>query len=517
MRYHQRKHRSGFTLVELAIVLGVVGVLFGGLWKLISAGNQQMRDQATANQHAQLIGSITTYLQGPEGLSYMAKIVADGNVQLALPSSATNAAGQGGCENDANMISFVQGGVTFPTHKGLCGTLPPGFWAGTLNPYGQGYLIRIRKDSTPFDTAPKTFSFMIVTTGSDPIPDISGGRISSMTGGDGGFIYSTTVCGATPDNACGAYGLWSTTPVATYGFTAGQIVTGHIASRSFYTPSQSLSDYWLARKPVSGDAAFAYNTMTTALYMGGQWINFRNSAGAAPSGVMNVQGGTINMNLDGATTGGNPLGAINMQGGLLALGSNSQITGISAATPLGGGSISLSGYMGIGDCVVNAAGTACSTGTASLANAVLSVTNGGTCSQKIPGDTTCKAVVQVIGDMSVSNLLTVNSLYATTFIYKSSDERLKANIEDLQNPLSKLMKLRPVSFTYRTNGKPSMGLIAQDLEKVYPQVVVETPNKMKAVEYEALIGPLVGAVQQLKKENDELRTQVDMLMRERGK
>ena len=62
---HKKYRISGFTLIELAIVLGVTGILFGGLWRLLSTSNAQMRDQATANQHAQLISAVSGYLQSP--------------------------------------------------------------------------------------------------------------------------------------------------------------------------------------------------------------------------------------------------------------------------------------------------------------------------------------------------------------------------------------------------------------------------------------------------------------------
>ena len=69
------------------------------------------------------------------------------------------------------------------------------------------------------------------------------------------------------------------------------------------------------------------------------------------------------------------------------------------------------------------------------------------------------------------------------------------------------MKLKPVSFTFKSNGKEGLGVIAQDLEKVYPQLVTKGEG-MKSVNYEGLIGPLIGAVQELKNENDDLRQQL---------
>ena len=70
------------------------------------------------------------------------------------------------------------------------------------------------------------------------------------------------------------------------------------------------------------------------------------------------------------------------------------------------------------------------------------------------------------------------------------------------------MRLKPVSFAFKSNGVPGLGVIAQDIEKVYPQLVSEKSDGMKAVNYEGLIAPLIGAVQELKQENDELKKQL---------
>ena len=95
-----------------------------------------------------------------------------------------------------------------------------------------------------------------------------------------------------------------------------------------------------------------------------------------------------------------------------------------------------------------------------------------------------------------------------------SDIRLKENIETIDNPIDKVKELRGVTFNYKKDGKKSTGLIAQELEKVLPEVVYEThdindeSDKFKAVRYGNIVGLLVEAIKEQQKEIDELKEQV---------
>jgi hypothetical protein len=93
----------------------------------------------------------------------------------------------------------------------------------------------------------------------------------------------------------------------------------------------------------------------------------------------------------------------------------------------------------------------------------------------------------------------------------TSDIRLKENIATIENPLDKVLKLRGVTFNYKEDGSKSTGLIAQELEKVLPEVVYETEdindpdNKFLAVRYGNVVGLLVEAIKELKAEIEELK------------
>lgn len=92
------------------------------------------------------------------------------------------------------------------------------------------------------------------------------------------------------------------------------------------------------------------------------------------------------------------------------------------------------------------------------------------------------------------------------FLY-SSDERLKENISQLDNSLDRLLQLRGYSFDWKSNGEHSVGLIAQEVEAVYPDLVGGNQDH-KMVSYSNLVAPIIEAIRELKVENDSLRAEL---------
>ena len=106
-------------------------------------------------------------------------------------------------------------------------------------------------------------------------------------------------------------------------------------------------------------------------------------------------------------------------------------------------------------------------------------------------------------DMSAAGAATFNN-DVTAF----SDERLKENIETIPNALDKVCQIRGVTFN-RTDfdGEKQMGVIAQEVEKIIPEVVKEddSEDKIKSVAYGNMVGLLIEAIKDLKAEIDELK------------
>jgi hypothetical protein len=114
-----------------------------------------------------------------------------------------------------------------------------------------------------------------------------------------------------------------------------------------------------------------------------------------------------------------------------------------------------------------------------------------------------------IGTASPGEKLEVNgNIRAGSFFYPS-DERLKTNITRLSNGLEQVAMLNGSYFTWKADGRKDIGLSAQNVEKVYPELVKTDPiTGLKSLEYGRLIAPLVEAVKTLKKQNESQEARI---------
>jgi hypothetical protein len=95
--------------------------------------------------------------------------------------------------------------------------------------------------------------------------------------------------------------------------------------------------------------------------------------------------------------------------------------------------------------------------------------------------------------------------------FDTSDERLKTGIKIIPNALSKVQEIKGVEFEWNkdkqtTHQGQDVGVIAQDVEKVLPTIVITREDGYKAVRYEKIIPLLIEAIKELKSEVELLKS-----------
>lgn len=113
----------------------------------------------------------------------------------------------------------------------------------------------------------------------------------------------------------------------------------------------------------------------------------------------------------------------------------------------------------------------------------------------VAGNALVNGTLRVTGNSSFAGNVTVGGT-----VTASSDLTLKTNILPLRDNLSKVMRLRPVMFNWKDKSKSQereVGFIAQEVEKVIPEVVRTGPDGLKAVAYGNIVAVVVGAIQEL--------------------
>lgn len=112
------------------------------------------------------------------------------------------------------------------------------------------------------------------------------------------------------------------------------------------------------------------------------------------------------------------------------------------------------------------------------------------------------------------NGLFTGTVTASCGVLACSDIRYKKDIQPLQDALSKITKLQGVSYYFKKeefkemnfSDNKQVGLIAQEVEKIYPELVQTNEEGYKSIDYAKLTPILVEAIKELKDENEQLKT-----------
>jgi hypothetical protein len=324
------------------------------------------------------------------------------------------------------------------------------------------------------------------------------GVISDETG-SGALVFASSPSLTTP-----TLGVASATSVNKVAITApatGSTLT--IADGKTLTASNTLTFTG------TDTSSVAFGAGGTVLYSGG-------ALGTPSSGTLtNCTFPTLNQNTTGSAatlTTPRAINGVNFDG-------SAAITVTAAAGTLSGGTLaagvtasSLTSVGTIGTGVWQ--GTAIATTYGGTGNSV-GYASGGAASaatKTVSDDTSTAAtyyptfVTATSGNVASkvsSTKLTFNpstGLLTSTDYNSSSDKRLKKNIKTVTSALATVDALRGVSFEWKEGGAKSIGMIAQEVQEVIPDVVTTDDNGYMGIKYTNMVGVLVEAIKELKAE-----------------
>jgi hypothetical protein len=224
----------------------------------------------------------------------------------------------------------------------------------------------------------------------------------------------------------------------------------------------------------------------------------------------------------GASTATSFNGAINSTNGVVS--GSSQITGLSNAQltnstisgkALGtnldtltiGTGLSGTSYNGSGAVTIANTGVTSITGTA---NQVIASAGTGGVTLSLPQSIHSTAT-PTFGNLTISGTITATGDITAFF---TSDKRHKNNIQTISNAVLKVKQLNGVTWEWNddvnevTKSTPKTGLIAQEVQQVLPQVVIERENGFLALDYSKMVGLLVEAIKEQQIQIDQLKAQI---------
>ena len=129
----------------------------------------------------------------------------------------------------------------------------------------------------------------------------------------------------------------------------------------------------------------------------------------------------------------------------------------------------------------------------------------------ITGDIDVTGAIGVVGIITATTATITGTVTADTVnagdVNTTSDRNLKGNIQVIDDPLTLLDRISGVTFNWKDTEQPSVGLIAQEVEEIFPELVSEN-DRGKAVNYNGIIGLLVECVKQQQREIEQLKNSI---------
>ncbi|MGE5084970.1 MAG: tail fiber domain-containing protein, partial [Bacillota bacterium] len=382
------------------------------------------------------------------------------------------------------------------------------------------------------------------------IRDVSAGQSRLVIDGSGNVGIGTTAPGSTLD-VNGALRLEGST--SGYAGLQAPATAGNV---TWTLPSADGTAGQILQTNGSGTLAWVnpayssqWTTSGTKIYYSNGTTGYVGIGTTTPTGILDVQGGTagtganganINLYAQNGSNGGHNGGNIILMPGLGTSSGISGTVGIGTASPsstAAAGTIYKLDVQGAGNASISSIGINIANTNFTLnSSADIYFYHNGTTGSRIgsllPGSNTSALVFYTSASMVApaekmrldgnGNLgigttapgykldvqggdINASGSVRAAGVALTSDIRFKKNIEEVKNPLEKILALRGVTYDWRRDEFPErhfsdrkqLGVIAQEVEKQFPEAVDTDKNGYKSVSYTSLVSPLIEAVRAL--------------------
>ena len=325
---------------------------------------------------------------------------------------------------------------------------------------------------------------------------------TNIAGGAAGQIPIQSGAGTTAFVPVGTAGqfLQAGTNTATFVSTSSMYVNAAVNAQKWltartFTFGGDLSGSMVVdgSQNVTFTATIAADSVALGTDTTGNYVASGATSGFGLSGSASAEGATFTVTAN--STSANTVSTIvyrdasgNFSAGIVTA-TNISVTAVTSATTTQTGALIVTGGLGVGNNVV--AGGALFVGTPT-------------------------GTVGVVGEIRATNEITA---------YYSSDQALKENVVVISNPIEMLNQIKGVYFDWKDSyinyrggedgyfvRKHDVGVIAQDVEKVLPQVVAHKGDGYLGVKYEKIIPLLIEAIKDQQRQISQLSEQVNKLV-----
>lgn len=514
-----RRSQAGFGLVQVLVVMAIMSVLALGIGTLITSVTGQQAHLTKAFEKQKTFDNLRATISNTSQCATTLGIQGLTPAALAVGlDSLTLISGETISSTTPSADGLVASGPLMFLDQGNAGTqrqIGPDGASEDYNlisaniktvpgPNGGIAMQKATGSSGSFDTfKPESFPIILLvrTTARPGLPAgtvdfcFSGGNTNDQTCEDMfGGVYDSDFDVKCRINKFTTSGTYHTEQITVPGGIASQdsislFAVGGTNTLRFYDATVTG-----AAPPIVGPTtAFTYGAINHSFAGGFAFI----PSAVAPTNLMTLT--TANLEIEGLPGGvsiekaASAIPALTVNGG--AAGAGLRVTGNNVLT----GTSTLNAPAGT--VPLNVTGTG-----ANAANFVGGVLlSGGANALTVIGPT----------NFTGGNMTFTGDINVTGQVHASSDRRLKNDIKQITDALNKISQIEGVTYLMKDAGdQHQMGVIAQEVERVFPEAVHKNENGYLSVNYSALVAPLIESVKQLKTEQDDLKAELAEIRRE---